>query len=269
MAKQITESEDPRKGSVAYPYTPLGTALRLGEIVFECGGSSGPVPKSVLAGKLEVSDSSPTFYNLVGSAKSYGIVEGRGQVILTELGKAYFDPVEEGARRKAELAFFRNPPVFRFLINRFDGHKLPDSAIIGKLLHQQKIAPESWAGRVGGIFLSSAQSLGLIDAGFLRYEMALHSAEANTGNGHNPKPDFSKLPDGPVAMAFDAPPEFTGKSPRPNATAAIPSDKNVWFFDGGSIKLETPNPMSKKMWEKLTKYVELLEPPEEPEGGST
>ena len=61
---------------------------------------------------------------------SYGIIEGLGSYVLTELGKMNFYPVSEQDVNLAKLRMLSTPSVFSKLVKRSDGEKLPSTAIV-------------------------------------------------------------------------------------------------------------------------------------------
>lgn len=265
--KTVKAEPAPRGESGLYPYHSLQQSLKFGEVVAQVGGTD--VPKSLIAQQLGTSDSSSTFYQSVASAKAYGIVEGTRDMSLTLAGQDYFQPISESSRRSAELKFFASPRAFQFLIDRFDGKVVPGSELLANLLVRYDQAPTSWAVRVASFFTVTANSLGLIDGrGFLRFDATMHKlrAEPSTIESDEATPsawiDPSKedapslLISGPNARMIAAP---THMIP---GTESMAATGNVWVYteSGGTVRLETPDPLPLALWERLTKYVEVLRP---------
>jgi len=283
MAKQNTPKSQSTTGS-SYPLNTLEQALRLGKIVLECGGGSSPVHRSVIAAKAKQDDSSSAFYAQIASAKTFGVLAGASDVSLTEAAKDYFHPTSDNAKRKAELSFFNAPGAFRYLIAKFDGGFLPTPDVVKNNLLRDKVVPGSWAPRTATLFRGTAESLGLVDsAGHLRFKASSLSVNGNPGlfaeeDGDDESPDSSDSSSASRSSLMSSnsesferlrPAHQVGASEHRQSSGppAVDPTKTVWIVAGGKVRLETPNPMTRQMWEKLTKYVELLEPTEENEEG--
>jgi hypothetical protein len=72
-------------------------------------------------------------------------------------------------------------------------------------------------------------------------------------------------------MASQSTRNTSAQSPPPSETAPQPgSRKTVWYYDGGAYRVESPEPLPRATWEKLKRYIELLEPDDKDrQGGST
>jgi hypothetical protein len=194
MAKSSTTDSGQDNGGAAYPYEGLSRCVKLGTIVRDHGGQD--VPKAVIASEMGIAKDAPVLYQVVASAKCFGIVEGSRGLSLTETARDYFFPQSENATRLAELRFFSTPKAFKLTIERFDGGKLPASSILANLMQRQFSVPKSWCGRTAGLFASGAADLGIIDPnGFLRYGVALHSAERGTQRNES-QPASVAMPQG-------------------------------------------------------------------------
>jgi hypothetical protein len=258
MAKAKRLATTKERVSGGYPYDGLARCIKLGGIIRDHGGKD--VSKAELANALGLAESAAVLYQVVASAKCFGIIEGSRDLSLTEGGRDYFSPHTESAARIAELGFFGTPRVFKSTIERFDGSKLPATNILSNLMHRQFGVPESWATRTAGLFTSSAIELNIIDAnGILRYGVGLQRA------GREPQ-----RMDGPVT-----PPELERVVPRPanisgtsigsavaygvaTASAAPASAETVWVHR--EIRLHTPDNMTKALWDQLNRYVQSLKP---------
>ncbi len=259
MAKTKVTPKPPRKspGEGGYPYNPLSAGLKLGSVIKDHGG--GELPKSVIAGVISMGDSSPSFYQLCASTKCWGIVEGSRALKLTDAGHDYFFPTTESAARIAMLGFMKTPTVYAHLIDRFDGKRVPGPNLLSNLVHRECAVPSSWAGRAASLFVSSLSELGLIDeGGYLRYGAALHTATRNTPTPADDQPDGAQEDAINVILRSNA--TTTVPTAAPLVTSTVTG--NVWQYKeaGGLVRLETPDPLPKALWDRLKKYVEMLEP---------
>lgn len=266
--KTPTPSTEPkRKGG--YPYYPFRSCLKVAAIVKNHGGDRAAVPKSVIAKELGQSKASSGFALLSASAKTFGMVTGQGEFQLTTLGRSYFFPTSDRESRQAELAFLIEPDVFRELVKKLDGSKLPNSGILANILGQMGVT-ESWRPRIAQIFASTAAELQVLDgAGFLRYEAACHSAGPGGPRNYPPEEQSPRVIKGmPGVQEEPVVPSPVAARTVGSAAVVDASDRNVWQFteSGGTVRLETPDPLPMALWLRLKKYVEVLEP-EESQGG--
>lgn len=178
---------------------------------------------------------------------------------------------------------FSGPTAYAFLIDRFDGSRLPSAEILKNILQTAAHISSSWADRVASLFMSTAAELNLIDAaGFLRYGAEVHSsgsnnsaATINPAGGADEEVDHESDKEN-VPAPLLKPPFYVGKiGDRPDGNqrdgamdAVVRSSTGRWHHNegGGWVKLELSNPLPWPLWERLRKYVEMLEP-EKPETG--
>ena len=207
------------------------------------------------------------FAQMIASAKAWGLVDGVTEIRLSDLGREYFYPTTASGTRQAELRLLTQPTAYAYIIKTFDGAELPKTPIIGNLLAKNAGVPISWKGRAAQIFVNAADELGVLDGGVLRYQAALHMAGKPNDS---PTDEPQEPPTGWTIGAAEfkgtghsfAPPIAARTSPAATLQA---SSSNAWVFsEGGStVRLETPNPIPRTLWERLTRYVELLEPAED------
>lgn len=253
MNKADNKTKAPgRRGS--YPCYSLVKAIEVTEIVRSLGGNRQGVPKSSIAQQLNLADSSPALGQLLGAARCFGLVEGRGESKLTPLAMEYFYPTEEAQKRNALLAAIARPLVFEKLIKRFDGNKLPEAEVLANVLHRELKVPESWRTRIASIFRAATREAGVLDqGGYLRYEATRHVTPAIE-----------------MAQTHDAeePAQTNERPQKSEAQADLSSDEsakdNVWVFSHGEsiIKLQTSTSLSIEAWRKLEQYVNVLKPEE-------
>jgi hypothetical protein len=270
MAKQPDESA--ARAEPAYPYHYWKTAIKVADAVSRSGGDRSPVDRDTLAHELQAEASSPSLAQQIASAKSFNLIEGRGAFRLTPAGKLYFFPTSEQEKRRAELQCFAAPKAFKVLLEKFDGNTLPQASTVGNVLKQHADVGTSWKDRVAAIFLDAAQTLQVVDqGGRLRYSVALAGAatappsHTTTGNGHGGSaktPTPAEIKEVTVSDKLEMRESL--------AVVVNRQGTNVWAFAeaGGSVRVETPDPLPRELWLRLKRYVEVLEPAE-PEKGRT
>jgi hypothetical protein len=247
-----------------YPYNSLSACLKLATVIKDHGG--GEVPKAVIAETLAMGDTSPSFYQICASTKCFGIVEGTRALKLTDLGHDYFFPTTESSSRAASLAFVNTPPVFASLIERFDGKRIPNAGLIANLIQRESGVPPSWSARAAGLFLNTLSELNLLDpGGFLRYGANLHQANRPTvdeGSTNEQRVPVARLETPPEPVHPEAVGAMRSQTSAALRTPTTESALNVWQFTeaGGTIRLETPDPLPPALWIRLKRYVEILKP---------
>jgi hypothetical protein len=257
MAKHNNFHEATETKELRYPCYGWERATRVAASVNNLGGFRSDVPKSSLASALKMTVS-PGFSQVVSAAKAFGLISGFKSYVLTENAKRYFHPTSDADKRLAELAGFRMPLAFRSLIDRFDGHKLPTTEFLANLLLKEGAVPPSWATRVAQIFVSSAKELGLIDeSDILRYGAAMHDAERGTLPKRSQSNDL--IPPNPPDLNVNADEKTTLKDP-----VQTKAGRNTWTFNeaGGTVVVETTDPLPRALWQRLQRYVTAIEPVE-------
>jgi hypothetical protein len=238
-----------RTATVSYPYHPLDLCLALADAVREIGNGRQDVDKSLLAAHLKVDEQAADFRQKIASAKTYGMIDGKATLQLTEAAKSYFFPTQDPEREKAQalLKFFASPGAFNALIDAHDGSKPPSQEIVANIFSQKYGVPGSWASRVAGWFFRAGVTAGAIQPdGFLRYKAKVQSL----GGGVTM---FAGVPVPPVPLPTL--PSPLAREVREEAR----EDVSVWTH-GKSIRVETPENLTEEMWEKLNRYIQAIKP---------
>jgi hypothetical protein len=241
-----------RTATVTYPYHSLESCLKLAEAVKQIGNGRQDVDKSLLASHLKADEQSGEFAQKIASSKTYGMIEGKGVFQLSEAARAYFLPTTdpEASRKSALFKFLSTPGAFKALIDRYDGSRLESLEIMGNILSQSYGVPNSWSARVAAFFSRSASFVGALGPdSCLRYKaqtLSVGNGEPNAGNPPSKPKERDLLP-----------PNNDTEDGTTDQSGVI-----VWKYpvQGMTLRVETPENMTKEIWEKLNKYIQVLKP---------
>lgn len=260
MKNDADINAEPKTGrrESTYPVFDLIEALKFATAIKELGGTRGTVARSLLAQHFNLPESSPGFFQRLGAAKSFGIVDGHGSYSLTTEGKKYFYPTNEKEKSLATLNFITSPTAFAKIVELFDGEKLPKTELLGNILHKDAGVPISWKDRAVNIFTRSAQYLGIIDQnGILRYGAAKHadSGASNSGGveGREEESERGERQENKRQQ------EIVRHRRVADQVNIAPK---VWTFtdEDKVIMVETPKGLILQQWEILNQYVQFIKP---------
>lgn len=112
-----------------FPRRTLDQALRIPRALREKNGGK-PWPAAEIAKVLSVGADSANFFYLTSASKQYGLTEGtsrsRGSISLTDLGRRAVYPSSPEEERQALRDAFLHVPLFRRVLEHYDGNNLPE-----------------------------------------------------------------------------------------------------------------------------------------------
>lgn len=172
MTSDNTDRE-PKRGQ--YPCCPLEKCIKVAEVVRDLGGNRQPVSRDLIARQLGAEKSSPTFIQVLGSVKCFGLIESENkEVKLSSFALELFYPTDASQRRHALLKAISWPKVYEKLVQRFDGNRIPPPDMLANILHRELDVSHSWAPRVGAWFITAVRMVDALDEqGILRYQAAM------------------------------------------------------------------------------------------------
>lgn len=143
---------------VDYPRASLENSLQLAEAVSSLGGSCSV---EMAADKMDRKVSG-AFNALVSAAVKYGLIASKDgklsvQPLYRSIKLAYSDTEKRGFLGEALLS----PPLFRAIVDRFEGQVLPTEHF-EKLLVREFSVPDDLASRIAQYFLQGAKQAGLV-----------------------------------------------------------------------------------------------------------
>ena len=260
----VIDRAKPNRATVSYPYHQLALCVDLASAVREIGIGKQEVSCTLLASHLKIDEKSGDFSQKIASTKTYGLIDGRGAFRLTDISLALFFPTTDPVlqRKIALLEAAATPGAFGALLQRYDGSKIPSHELIGNVLSQQMGIPESWKVRVTTFFIKAMEFAGALGPdGFLRHAAELEKAQRSLGGAGTPenksdRPRQDEAGDNGDGKGDHLPADRAGLR-EAEQTGVI-----VWKYPykDKTLRVETPEDMPREVWEKLNRYISVLEP---------
>jgi len=141
-------------GRFEFPRVDLGIAIEVARAVLEVGGT----PKlSTIAAFLKMEESGGGFRVKVTAAKSFGLIDGREAVQVTENGRKILRPISDDERQMALKEALLTPPLYNKLISRYANGSLPDKEILKNILVREYGVPDKSVVQIVGNFIRSVE----------------------------------------------------------------------------------------------------------------
>lgn len=198
IAEQAKKQEGEKSseiGGVASPSETIKSSLLLVEDIVKAKGSATPVTRkeiSVITGKAEA-----TLILKISTCVQYTVLVNRfGKGYLPgKLYEQYIEPTYEEDRRKVLLKILNSPPLYRKLIEEFNGKILPSEQGLAnhlKNVYKLNAAP---AARAAKIFLENLHYVDVIDANKkLRYIAPTDEADGSESSKEKESPGGNGTP---------------------------------------------------------------------------
>jgi len=177
------------EGNAQYPYYTLEECLpRMRVIANHYGIGSTPISRKdicILLGKAE-----PTLVYFFGTTLQYGLLNNAASkgVIVTDLFQQIEAPVYGEPGKKASMTeALNNPPIYRKLIDTYNGKILPNEDGLANLLKTKEYSVNSnSAARAAKIFFENGKLTDIIDgSNRLRYILpSTNGVSSNNGDGN-------------------------------------------------------------------------------------
>jgi len=115
-------------GTYSYPDIRFGDAVEIAARIL--AKFKGNVGVKGLAWELGMAENSGTLFAKVAALRDFGLVEGRGELRVTDLCRKILHPVSPEEGRWARVQSFQRIDLLRALYDRFNGDAPDDSAIL-------------------------------------------------------------------------------------------------------------------------------------------
>ncbi len=117
-----------RLGTYSYPDIRFGDAVEIaGRILAKFKGS---VTVKGLAWELGMAEGSGTLFAKIAALRDFGLVEGRGELRVSDLTRRIIYPAMPEERREASTQAFQRVELLRALYQRFEGEAPDDSSLL-------------------------------------------------------------------------------------------------------------------------------------------
>ena len=115
-------------GTYSYPDIRFGDAVEITRRILT--KFRGTVTVKGLASELGMAENSGTLFAKVAALRDFGLVEGRGELRVSELGRRVLHPVNPQEERQAQIQAFQRVDLVRTLVERFEGQAPDDSSLV-------------------------------------------------------------------------------------------------------------------------------------------
>lgn len=155
----VTPQEERGRSTIAFPYAWLADAERIAQELHNFGGMATP---DGIANVLGQKSGSGAFRQKLSAARIFGLVTTRpNQVSLTRLGRSIIDPERQA---KARVEAFRSVPLYRAILDKYQGDLLPPTATLDAEIAGLGVSPKQ-ASTARQIMFRSAERAGFFARG--------------------------------------------------------------------------------------------------------
>ncbi len=115
-------------GTYSYPDIRFGDAVEIAARIL--AKFKGGVGVKGLAWELGMAENSGTLFAKVAALRDFGLVEGRGELRVTDLCRKILHPANPGEGRWARVQSFQRIDLLRALYDKFNGESPDDSTLL-------------------------------------------------------------------------------------------------------------------------------------------
>ncbi len=127
-------------GTYSYPDIRFGDAVEIaGRVLAKFKGS---VTVKGLAWELGMAENSGTLFAKIAALRDFGLVEGRGELRVSDLARKILHPANPEERREASIQAFQRVELLRTMYERFDGEAPDDTGLLMALEETTKAPRE-------------------------------------------------------------------------------------------------------------------------------
>lgn len=115
-------------GTYSYPDIRFSDAVQIaGRILAKFRGTVGV---KGLAWELGMAENSGTLFAKVAALRDFGLVEGRGELRVSDLARKIIHPANDDEGQRARIEAFQRVDLLRALYERFEGEAPDDSSLL-------------------------------------------------------------------------------------------------------------------------------------------
>lgn len=141
-----------------YPIISFDEATKIAEAVKKCGGRATP---QLIGETLGESGTSGWFTVKIKSTKNWGLIDGHGELSLTDLAKKVFYPITPSDPENAKIEAFMSVDLFKRMFERFRESGFPEGSILKNVIFTENKMSEDDASKVASIILETVNTTGL------------------------------------------------------------------------------------------------------------
>lgn len=127
-------------GTYSYPDIRFGDAVEISGRVL--AKFKGAVTVKGLAWELGMAENSGTLFAKIAALRDFGLVEGRGELRVSDLARRILHPANPEERREASIQAFQRVELLRALYEKFEGEAPDDTALLMTLEETTKAPRE-------------------------------------------------------------------------------------------------------------------------------
>ena len=117
-----------RLGTYSYPDIRFGDSVEIaGRILSKFRGT---VTVKGMAWELGMAENSGTLFAKIATLRDFGLVEGRGELRVSDLARRILHPVSPEEGRQARIQAFQRVDLLRALYERFEGEAPDDGSLL-------------------------------------------------------------------------------------------------------------------------------------------
>src|SRR3989344_686047 len=143
--KKATNKKVKRGSAKDFPVIKFNNALKVAQVIRSCGGYASP--KTLETG---LGAKGGNLARQIASAKRWGLVDGHGELKITELAKRIMFPTSSDDVEKAKKEAFNQIEFFKQIYDRFNG-TFPEDRLFKNILIREHSLTEKEATRVVNI----------------------------------------------------------------------------------------------------------------------
>jgi len=158
----MTDNKNIRERSVLYPYYGLKESLEFTRRIQKLAGKES-IPEEILAKDMEVHIKTKSLTSGISSARQFGLIaKSKEGIQLTPRARYILNPTPEINSEELLKECVELPPLYKKLIRKYEGQKLPEEVSLSNILLHEGIS-EKARKRATKAFIQSLKYAKMLD----------------------------------------------------------------------------------------------------------